>query len=60
MKKTCSKCKTEKEITEFHKTSHKYRPDNGHETDYKYYHAKCKKCRNDEKKIYLINKKKEN
>lgn len=45
--KMCSKCLVIKPIKEFHKTSRKYGG-----KKYEYTHAKCKVCRNDEKKEY--------
>jgi len=43
--KICSKCGIEKPLDQFHKTSRKY---NGQLIVYR--HAKCKECRNEERK----------
>lgn len=50
--KRCSKCKLVKPIKEFHKTKRVY---NGR--IYEYTHAKCKECRNEEKRNYHIKNK---
>ena len=46
--KRCTKCGEIKLLNEFHKTSRKY----GNKT-YMYHHAKCNKCRNEEKREWV-------
>jgi hypothetical protein len=58
MVKICTKCGREKDSRkDFHKTSRKYETTSGLERIYKYWHAKCRECRNEEKRKYLLERK---
>jgi len=50
--KLCSQCKSLCEYPDdFHKTFRKYQTSSGLEEMFYYYHAACKKCRNEKRRI---------
>ena len=55
-KKECTGCGEIKPISEFHKTSRKFKKKDGIIYTYKYHHAKCKVCRSLEKKAWYRQK----
>jgi len=59
--KICTCCKEPKPISQFHRTSRKYtHKKSGEALLYTYHHAKCKKCRNDQKEEWIVKKNKKN